>query len=150
MTAAPLNAAPATLQVRSQFAQAEVDPRDVVVFPEGLPGYESARTFVLLDVPDQAPLKVLHAVNADEPCFLVVDPRTVLPAYRFDLSASDRQRLGAATDSALLWLAVVLVESDGTVAVNLRAPIVINPERMTGRQVMPNACVYPLRYVLGQ
>jgi len=138
------------LQVHSRFADTAVNPGDVLMFAEGLPGYESARQFVLLDVPDQAPLKVLHAVNAAEPCFLVVDPKRVLPTYRYELSDTDRQRLGAKDDSALLWLAMVIVDDAGTVAVNLRAPIVINPERMTGRQVMPNACVYPLRYVLGQ
>ena len=150
MTMAQANVPVDRFQVRSRFADADVNPGDVLMFAEGLPGYESARQFVLLDVPDQAPLKVLHAVNASEPCFLVVDPKSVLSTYRYELSDSDRQRLGAKDDSALLWLAMVIVDEAGTVAVNLRAPIVINPERMTGRQVMPNACVYPLRYVLGQ
>ena len=150
MTMAQANVPVDRFQVRSRFADADVNPGDVLMFAEGLPGYESARQFVLLDVPDQAPLKVLHAVNASEPCFLVVDPKSVLPTYRYELTDSDRQRLGAKDDSTLLWLAMVIVDDAGTVAVNLRAPIVINPERMTGRQVMPNACVYPLRYVLGQ
>ena len=150
MTMAQANVPVDRFQVHSRFADADVDPGDVLMFAEGLPGYESARQFVLLDVPDQAPLKVLHAVNASEPCFLVVDPKRVLPTYRYELTDSDRQRLGASDDSTLLWLAMVIVDDAGTVAVNLRAPIVINPERMTGRQVMPNACVYPLRYVLGQ
>jgi flagellar assembly factor FliW len=150
MTMAQASVPAERLQVHSRFADTEVNPGDVLMFAEGLPGYESARQFVLLDVPDQAPLKVLHAVNATEPCFLVVDPKSVLATYRYELSDSDRHRLGARDDSALLWLAMVIVDDAGTVAVNLRAPIVINPERMTGRQVMPNACVYPLRYVLGQ
>lgn len=150
MTMAQANVPVDRFQVRSRFADAEVNPGDVLMFAEGLPGYESVRQFVLLDVPDQAPLKVLHAVNASEPCFLVVDPKRVLPTYRYEITDSDRQRLGAKDDSTLLWLAMVIVDDAGTVAVNLRAPIVINPERMTGRQVMPNACVYPLRYVLGQ
>lgn len=136
------------LQLRSRFANVEVDARDVITFPDGLPGYESSRRFVLLELEDVAPLKVLHAVGAPDPCFLVVDPKGVLPNYRCDLSDADRVRLGAADDSTLLWLAIVIVNDDGEVAVNLRAPVVIAPARMTGRQVMPNACVYPLRYVM--
>ena len=150
MTMAQVNVSAERLQVRSRFADAEVNPGDVLVFADGLPGYESTRQFVLLDIPEQAPLKVLHAVNAAEPCFLVVDPKSVLPTYRYELSDSDCLRLGAKDDSQLLWLAMVIVDDAGTVAVNLRAPIVVNPARMTGRQVMPNACVYPLRYVIGQ
>ena len=150
MTMAQARTLAERFQVRSRFADAEVNPGDVLMFADGLPGYESVRQFALLDVPEQAPLKVLHAVNASEPCFLVVDPKSVLPTYRYELSDSDLLRLGAKDDSTLLWLAMVIVDDVETVAVNLRAPIVINPERMTGRQVMPNACVYPLRYVIGQ
>jgi flagellar assembly factor FliW len=136
------------LQIRSRFASVDVDPKDVVTFPDGLPGYEGARQFVLLDVADLAPLKVLHAVGGSEPCFLVVDPKIVLPAYRSEISGADRTRLGAADDRGLVWLAIVAVQPGGEVTVNLRAPVVINPERMVGRQVMPNACVYPLQHVI--
>jgi len=65
-----------------------------------------------------------------------------------DLSASDRRRLGAGDDDALLWLAIVMMEPSGALTVNLRAPIVINPRTMTGQQVLPHNCLYPLRHVL--
>jgi flagellar assembly factor FliW len=41
-----------------------------------------------------------------------------------------------------------MVEESGAVTVNLRAPIVINPEQMLGQQVIPYQCIYPLRHVL--
>jgi len=39
-------------------------------------------------------------------------------------------------------------EFDRTIAVNLRAPIVINPETMLGCQVMPQRSLYPVRHVI--
>lgn len=138
------------LHVRSRFADVEVDPGNVVTFPDGLPGYERHRQFVLIEVEALAPLKVLHAVDGSEPSFLVVDPKSVLPNYRCEISNADRLRLGAGDDDSLVWLAIVIVGGNGETAVNLRAPVVINPSRMLGRQVMPNACVYPLRYVVEQ
>lgn len=144
-------AAPVTrFRLRSRFADLDVDARDVIAFPEGMPGYEGTRQFALLELANVAPLKVLHAVNAPDPCFLVVDPKAVMPGYRCDLGPADRLRLGAADDSTLLWLAIVIMGEHGEIAVNLRAPIVIDPARMTGRQVMPNACAYPLRYVIAR
>jgi len=136
------------IRLQSRFADAEVDRRDIVTFPDGIPGYEGRREFVLLNSTDFAPLTVLHAVGSSEPCFLAVDPKTVLDGYRWELGATDRLRLGVSDTSPLLWLAIVSVNENGEVAANLRAPIVINPERMVGRQVMPNNCVYPLHHVL--
>ena len=134
--------------VKSRFADVEVAARDVIAFPDGVPGYEGSKAFVLIDLPDMAPLKVLHPVDGNEPCFLVVDPKIVLPAYRCEIGPADRLRLGSAEDVSLVWLVIVIVEDGGEVALNLRAPIVIDPAGMTGRQVMPNACAYPLRHVI--
>ena len=58
------------------------------------------------------------------------------------------RRLGAGDTDPLLWLAIVMVETTGALTVNLRAPIVINPKTMTGQQVLPHNCLYPLRHVL--
>ena len=46
----------------------------------------------------------------------------------------------------LVWLAVVLLKEDGEAFANLRAPVVINPARMIGYQVMPHDSLYPTRY----
>ena len=80
--------------------------------------------------------------------FLAVDPRVVLPAYRAELGAADRLRLGAAEDQQLLWLALVTMDAGQGPSVNLRAPIVVNPARMLGCQVMPHNSLYPLRHPL--
>jgi flagellar assembly factor FliW len=146
--ATPESLPPERYRVRSRFADVDVSARNVIAFPDGVPGYEGTRAFVLIDLPDVAPLKVLHPIDGDDPCFLVVDPTVVLPTFRCDLGPADRLRLGGADERSLVWLVTVIVEDTGEVAVNLRAPIVIDPVRMTGRQVMPNACAYPLRYVI--
>ena len=98
---------------------------------------------------DTAPFQWLTSVEGPAASFLTVDPRVVLPTFRYALSAADLSRLRVAnSDTPLLWLAIVLVEADGTVTANLRAPIVINPATMIGHQVMPHDCLYPLRHVI--
>ena len=122
--------------------------RDVVQFPHGLPGFERCRGFVLLASDALGPLQCLKAVQGPAASFLVIDPRRVLADYRCELTDTDRRRLGAGADDTLLWLALVTIELDSTITVNLRAPIVINPSRMIGCQVVPYHCVYPLRHVV--
>ena len=126
----------------------EIPPRisrDMIRFPHGLPGFERCRGFVLMASEALGPLQCLKAVEGPEASFLVVDPRRLLADYRCQLTDADRIRLGAADGDPLLWLTI---ELDGTITANLRAPIVINPSTMLGHQVVPHACVYPLRHVV--
>lgn len=120
---------------------------EVVEFPHGVPGFEGCRSFVLFQA-DAAPFRWLTSVEGPPASFLTVDPRAILPTFRYVLGPADLSRLRATEETPLLWLAVVLVEPDGTVTANLRAPIVINPAVMVGHQVMPQDCLYPLRHVI--
>jgi len=129
-------------------AQTEITVSEAVTFPDGIPGFETCRRWVVLAAEEATPLRRLHAVDGAEASFLTIDPRAVLDGYRCDLSAADRRRLGASDDEALLWLAIVMMDPSGALTVNLRAPIVINPRTMTGQQVLPHNCLYPLRHVL--
>lgn len=129
-------------------ADTEITESEAITFPDGIPGFESCRRWVVLAAEQATPLKRLHAVDGVEASFLAIDPRNVLEGYRCALSAADRRRIGAADDEPLLWLALVMVEEDGTVTANLRAPIVVNPRTMIGQQVLPHNCLYPMRHVL--
>ena len=136
-----MNPAPAVTET-------EITVSEAVTFPDGIPGFESCRSWVVMAAEDATPLRRLQALDGADAAFLAIDPRGVLENYRCDLSASDRRRLGAGEDDALLWLAIVMMEPSGALTVNLRAPIVINPRTMTGQQVLPHNCLYPLRHVL--
>jgi len=128
--------------------ETEITVSEAVTFPDGIPGFESCRRWVVMAADDATPLRRLHAMDGVEASFLAIDPRGVLEGYRCELSASDRRRLGAGDQDPLLWLALVTLEESGALTVNLRAPIVINPKTMTGQQVLPHNCLYPVRHVL--
>jgi flagellar assembly factor FliW len=139
---------PHVIRVNTAFGPFEVGAHQVLAFPSGVPGFEACRQWVLLSSPEFAPLSLLQSVVGPAASFLVVDPRRAMPKYRCVLSQADSLRLGASEDTELLWLATVAFEADGSAYVNLRAPLVINPERMLGYQVMPHSSLYPLRHPL--
>jgi flagellar assembly factor FliW len=149
MIAANANATSENLvRLQTRFGEFEADSRDLLTFPEGLPGFEACRRFLLLSSPDTAPLRCLHAVDGPAASFLVLDPKVVLPHYRCVLSATDQKRIGAADGAPLLWLAIVTIDATAGATANLRAPIVIDPAQMLGYQVMPHSSLYPLRHPL--
>ena len=123
---------------------------DTIRFPQGLPGFEACRGFVLMTSDSFGPLQCLKAVEGPAASSLVIDPRRVLADFRCELGAADQARLGVHDRDTLLWLSLVTIELDGTITVNLRAPIVINPATMTGHQVVPHHCIYPIRYVVAE
>ncbi|MBI4475693.1 MAG: flagellar assembly protein FliW [Acidobacteria bacterium] len=135
-------------RLQTRFGDFQIDPRSLVHFPEGLPGFERCRRFALLSSVEMAPLQCLHAVEGPEASFLTIDPRLVLPKYRAVLAEADRQRLGIEGDGPLLWLALIALGENGSASINLRAPVVINPARMIGYQLMPSNGLYPLRHPL--
>jgi len=134
--------------VTTPLGQFQVAPHDRVRFPSGIPGFEQCRDFVLVSPGDLGSISCLQSVSGPPASFLVIDPRLVLPQYRCVLGTTDLMRLGASVDSVLLWLAIVSVDEAGQAYANLRAPIVINPERMLGYQVVPHNSLYPLRQPL--
>lgn len=132
----------------SALTGADMDrDREVVYFPYGLPGFEACHSFVVFSA-ETTPFQWLTSVEGPPASFLTVDPRLILPAFQCTLSRHDLERLEADAHAPLLWLAIVLIEPDGAITANLRAPIVINPVTMLGQQVMPQDSLYPVRHVI--
>jgi flagellar assembly factor FliW len=119
----------------------------VVEFPSGIPGFESHRRFVLIASADLSPLGCLKAVGGSDVSFLVMDPRLLFFNYDLTLSEFERARIGAGADDPLLWLTIVTVTEKEATA-NLRAPVVINPAKMIGCQVIRENDRYPVQFVI--
>jgi flagellar assembly factor FliW len=136
-----------TVRIDTRFGPFVGAAADVVSVPDGLPGFEKCRRFVLASLPDIAPFTCVQGLDEPRPSFLAIDPRLVAHGYAQALGETDRQRLEAEEGDAMLWLS--LVHTDGSRAtVNLRAPIVINPRRMLGLQLLPADSRYALDHPL--
>ena len=137
-----------TRPITTGFGTFEIDEADVLTFPQGLPGFESCHRFVLISSSEIAPLQCLHGIGDPPASFVAIDPRLVVPDYRSVLTDADRDRIGAAEGAPLVWLALAALDAEGRATVNLRAPVVIDPVRMVGCQVVPHDDLYSLRHTL--
>ena len=121
----------------------------VIEFPDGLPGFESCRQYVLLSGPAVAPFTIVQGLGPESPAFAAIDPARVVDGYRTELDDADRARLGATEDAPLVWLALVSPQQEPEPTVNLRAPLVINPQTLRGIQLIaadsPYSLDHPLR-----
>ncbi len=135
------------LSIETRFGTFAANTADVVTMVDGMPGFERCRRFVVVAVSAIEPFACFQGLDAPRPSFLAIDPHLVEPRYRELLTAADRKRLDAADDDTLLWLVLVHLDAE-TPTVNLRAPIVINPRRMLGLQVLPPDSPYTIDHPL--
>jgi len=131
--------------VKPSTAPEQSSDKLVVEFPSGIPGFESHHRFVLIASAELSPLGCLKAVDASDVSFLVLDPTLLFFNYDLTLSESERARIGADAGEPLLWLAIVTITEKEATA-NLRAPIVINPSKMIGCQLIRENDQYPVRF----
>lgn len=136
-----------TLVEQAPRAPLTAGPETVIRFPEGLPGLEQAHDWQMVEHEDAAPFLWLQSVDRPAISLLVVDPLVVAADYDPKLSVHDLARVGLVADEPRVVLAVVTWRDDGP-TVNLRAPLVLNPTRMLGAQVILEEARWPLRHTI--
>jgi flagellar assembly factor FliW len=110
-------------------------PDDVIRFPQGLPGFEALREFLLVTREECEPFVFLAALEKPEIALplMPLAPATIGVAAPADLLAP----LGPAGDNALGYYAVVTIARDAAhVQANLRAPVVVNLDTRLACQVI--------------
>jgi len=120
----------------------------VVTFPDGLPGFETNREFLILAREDAEPFVIVQGLGPNAPSFAAINPLRVVGGYRAVLSGEDKARLLSDDTSELVWLAIVTAGAGDTPTVNLRAPLVINPRSLRGIQLMPAESDYSFEHPL--
>ena len=130
----------------TRFGRIDVDAADLIRFPSGLPGLEDCREWALLADAANDALGWLQSTTRAEVALAVVSPRRFVPDYQVRIPRSELSPL--ALDDLRDAQVVVVVGENGTcLTLNLKAPIVINLQARTGRQVVASGDL-PLHYEL--
>jgi len=138
---------PATMRINTcRFGRIDVEAADLIRFPGGLPGLEDCREWALLADSTNDALGWLQSTTRGDVALAVVSPRRFVPDYQVRIPRSELTPL-AITDIRQAQVVVVVGTNDTTLTLNLKAPIVINLEARTGRQVVASGEL-PLQYEL--
>jgi flagellar assembly factor FliW len=130
----------------SRFGRIDVDADDILRFPSGLPGLEDCREWALLADASNDALGWLQSTNRGDVALAVVSPRRFVPDYQVRIPRSELSPL-AISDMRQAQVVVVVGTNGKSLTLNLKAPIVINLEARTGRQVVASGEL-PLQYEL--
>jgi flagellar assembly factor FliW len=129
----------------THFGRLDYTAASVLEFPEGLPGFESERQFVLVERPQYHPLVFLQSVRNPELSLPALPVRVVERNYELRLHASDIELLGLSAQPRIgediVVLSLIAVHEQCPTA-NLLAPVVVNLRTNAAAQ-----CIDPdLRY----
>jgi len=121
-----------------RFGLLEADPEKVLAFPYGLIGFSEYKQYLVIDVEGgDGCLKLLQSLDEPGLEFLIMDPRCVFPDYDPELYPADVAGLEVDSPDDLMLMVVVTVPKDvRKMTANLQAPLVINPKRRLGKQVV--------------
>jgi flagellar assembly factor FliW len=133
--------------VTTRFGTLELEAEDILRFPEGLIGLEDCRQWALLADAQNDALAWMQSADRADVALPVVSPRRFLPNYRIRVARHELAplRLPKTSDAEVL---VIVSRAEGSLTLNLKAPIVINLRRRLGRQVITNG-ESPVRHLLG-
>lgn len=130
----------------SRFGRIDVAAGDVIRFPSGLPGLEDCREWALLADATNDALGWLQSTTRGDVALAVVSPRRFVPDYQVRIPRSELTPIDI-SDIRQAQIVVVVGTTGTALTLNLKAPIVINLEGRTGRQVVASGEL-PLQYEL--
>ena len=137
-------------QTIDQAMQLKLRSKDAIIhFEEGLIGFSEFKDFVLMENDGIAPFRLLQSVESPEVGFLVLDPRTLVPNYLDLVPRREWDSLGNGSKATpLAFVICVIGSTPQTSTGNFQAPLLINYESMTGKQVILTDSGLSVRHAL--
>ncbi len=134
--------------VTTRFGPIRVAESDLIRLAEGLIGFRSQTLFVNLPDSQVPGLTWLQSAILPELAFGLVAPQLALPDYRVELRPGDLTALEL-EDERDACVSLILNRSEsGGLTVNLQGPLVFNPVRRIGRQLVLTSSRYAVRFPL--
>ena len=134
--------------VTTRFGLIQAPDSEVIRIPDGLVGFRAFTQFVLLPDPEVAGLTWLQSVTAPELAFGLIAPPLAIGDYRIELRPGDRAALELEDERSTLTYVILNRGEEGGLTANLQGPLVFNPARRLGRQLVLTSSRYAVRYPL--
>lgn len=134
------------------FGSIDYDPDELLSFPNGLFGFEQEKAFLLLPFHgSDGNLLCFQSANTPSLAFIAMNPFSLKPDYVPVLSDEELYFMGVHTSEELCYYVFCAVrEPVGESTVNLKCPIVVNPDEKKAIQVILGSGDYHMRHLLSE
>lgn len=132
------------------FGTVDLDDDKVIVFDDGLFGFEEYKKFALIfnnEAKERPAISWLQSVDEQALALPVMIPTIVKPDYNPVVEDDALETLGDWNEENISVLVTVTVPEDlKNMTTNLKAPIIINTDTMKGVQTVVENQDYEIRY----
>lgn len=140
------------MKIRTRFlGEVEIKEDDILIFQDGILGFEESRKFILLDIPENDSFRILQDVEREAVCFVVADPWSFEPGYDIEIPDEELLKVNIRKKEQLAVMSIVTLSGEFAQSTfNLLAPLVLNMDSKLGRQVVLNNGTYTTKHPLFQ
>jgi len=132
--------------IKTPFGEITYSLDDRISLPQGIPGFEDARHAIWVSLEEYEPLKWL-VLELDEPVVLpLLDPFILASDYHPDITEGQFNLLETENPEAVAVFCVATPRKEQLPTINLRSPVLINPEKQVAIQVILDDEELPIRY----
>jgi len=127
----------------------EEKANNIITFNNGLPGFESLKTFALEEIEGSEPFKTLKSTENENIGFVTIVPFDFKVDYEVKLTEAVINSLKIEAPEDVLILNTVTLNSDvKKITTNLKAPIIINLKNNLGYQMILDRENYSIKHPL--
>jgi flagellar assembly factor FliW len=138
------------MQALDQPTQLKLKSKDAVIhFEEGLIGFSEFKDFVLMENDGLAPFRLLQSLESPSVGFLVLEASALVNNYHELVPAREWESLGVAGETRPLAFVIVVIGSTPQASTgNFQAPLLVNHDKMVGKQVILTDSGFSVRHPL--
>ncbi|WP_010302160.1 flagellar assembly protein FliW [Kurthia senegalensis] len=143
------------MNIQTKFlGEVTIQEQAIITFPEGIPGFQEEKQFVLIPLNEASPFLVLQSIHTQKVGFMVATPYAFKKDYAFDLQQSDVEKLEIErAEDVLVYGILTLKDTLLQSTINLLAPVVINEKKQVAKQIVlpseEDLLHFPLKSVEG-
>lgn len=130
-----------------RFGVFELDEKNMIRFPSGLPGFEDLKEYIVLKILDTKPIYWLQSIENKYISLPVIIPFEIFEDYCIEIDDNELMDLNIESQNDILVLNVVVIPDEITkMTANMAAPIIINARLGTGKQLLIDSQDLPVRH----
>ena len=109
----------------TRFGQLQSSQEEVIIFPQGLIGFESSRHWLIVPDPENEDVAWLQSLSQAQVALPMISPRKYVPDYKVSVPKRELTCLNVRSTDRLYVLTIVS-KTGKSLTTNLRSPIIVN------------------------